>query len=255
MKTDKKLIQERFEASFIRYDSLAHVQQAICARLARRIGEVCRGDVKRALEIGVGTGFLTSRLVDLYPAADWYLNDITCAAEKFIAKYVTDTRHEYLWGDAETISYPADLDLIASASTIQWFEDKARFAARTAEALNPGGYLALSLFGTENFREIRATTGEGLTYHTLDELCRIFREAGFRILHSEEYEQVLTFRTPLEVLDHIRSLGVNSVRKTSWSHSNLENFETRYRQMFSTADGVTLTYHPLLIIAVRCGND
>lgn len=237
----------------MRYDSLAHVQQAICARLAQRIGEACRGDVKRGLEIGVGTGFLTSRLVDLYPSAEWYLNDITSAAEKFVEKYVAHTWHEYLWGDAETIDYPAGLDLIASTSTIQWFEDKARFAAKTAAALNPGGYLALSLFGTENFREIRSTTGEGLAYHTLDELCGIFREAGYRIVHSEEYEHALTFRTPLEVLEHIRSLGVNSVRKTSWSHGNLDNFETEYRRMFSTADGgVTLTYHPLLIIAERC---
>lgn len=236
----------------MRYDTLAHVQQEICARLGQRVGGICRGEVKRGLEIGVGTGFLTSRLVDLYPSAEWYLNDITPAAEKFVAKYVAGTRHEYLWGDAETVDYPAGLDIIASASTIQWFGDKARFAARTAGALNRGGWLTVSLFGTENFREVRATTGEGLAYHTLDELCGIFRDAGYRIVHSEEYEHLLTFRTPLEVLEHIRSLGVNSVRKTSWNHGNLYNFETEYRKMFSTGDGsVTLTYHPLLIIAEK----
>lgn len=248
--TDKDLIKERFEQSFARYDRQAHVQQRICALLAQRIGEVCRRPVARAFEIGVGTGFLTSRLTELFPDAEWVLNDITSAAEKFVAKYMAGVRHEYLWGDAEKAEYPTELDLVVSSSTIQWFEDKEAFARRTAGVLNTGGLLAVSLFGVDHFREVRATTGEGLKYHTVEQLGEILDRAGFDMLHAEDYAEVLTFDKPLDVLAHIRELGVNSVKKTSWGPGRLAGFEDDYIRQFSTPEGkVTLTYHPLLLIA------
>lgn len=212
----------------------------------------CGHEVKRAFEIGAGTGFLTQCLVTIWPHAKWFLNDLIPATKDFIEPQIVGADVEYVWGDAETLDYPAGLDLIASTSTIQWFADKAGFARKTAAALNQGGYLVLSLFGPDNFREIRATTGEGLHYHTLNELSAIFEQAGFRILHTEEYTESLTFETPRDALKYIKSLGINSVKKTSWHSGKMEEFEVMYRQMFPSPDGgITLTYHPQLIIGQR----
>ena len=252
MTTDKELIKARFEASFATYNELAHVQRLICDRLAESAARLCSHDVRRALEIGAGTGFLTRHLVARWPRAKWYLNDLIPATEHFLAPQVADVDVEYLWGDAEKLPYPAALDLIASTSTAQWFEDKPAFAWKVAEALNPGGYLVLSLFGPENFREIKAAAGEGLEYFPLTYIAAVFERTGFRILSATEYIETLSFATPRDVLQYIKSLGVNSVKKTKWSSGKMEEFETRYRELFSTPDGgVTLTYHPLLLIAER----
>ncbi len=252
MTTDKDLIRERFESSFTTYNELAHVQRRICDRLAESAGVLCRHDVRRALEIGAGTGFLTHRLVTRWPRAKWYLNDLIPSTEHFLAPQVAGADVEYLWGDAEKLPYPSALDLIASTSTAQWFEDKPAFAWKVAEALNPGGYLVLSLFGPENFREIRAAAGEGLEYFPLTHIAAVFERTGFRILSAEEYTETLSFATPRDVLKYIKSLGVNSVKKTKWNAGKMDEFETRYRTLFpAPGGGVTLTYHPLLLIAER----
>lgn len=61
-------------------------------------------------------------------------------------------------------------DLVVSGSTIQWFVDREAFLQRLAQAMNPGALLAVSLFGPENFKELRELTGRGLAYPTLAEL-------------------------------------------------------------------------------------
>ena len=252
MTTDKDLIKERFESSFNTYNELAHVQRRICDRLAENAARLCVHDVRRGFEIGAGTGFLTKYLVGQWPRAKWYLNDLIPACEGFIAPQVEGADIEYMWGDAEKLDYPGSLDLIASTSTAQWFEDKDAFARRAAAALNSGGYLVLSMFGPDNFREIKATTGEGLEYYTVGELSAIFEKAGFRILFTDEYTETLSFESPRAALKYIKSLGVNSVKKTSWNSGKMDDFEAKYRGMFPSEDGgVTLTYHPLLLIAER----
>ena len=250
--TDKDLIKERFESSFHTYNELAHVQRRICGRLAESAARYCKGDVRRGFEIGAGTGFLTKCLTSIWPGAKWYLNDLIPACEGFLAPQTGGADVEYLWGDAEKLEYPHDLDLLASTSTIQWFEDKGAFARKAAAALRLGGYAVLSMFGPENFREIRATTGEGLEYLPIGEVAKVFENAGFRILFTEEYTETLSFATPRDALKYIKSLGVNSVKKTSWHSGKMEEFEALYRTMFPSPDGgITLTYHPMLLIAER----
>ncbi len=253
MNTDKELIRERFAAGFKRYDRLALVQQRICDRLASLLSEVADGMTPRnGLEVGVGTGFLTRRLLPLFPHARWTLNDIVPAAKAFTDKYTGGYTVEYLWGDAECVVFPKALDLVVSASTVQWFNDLRGFVARVSASLCSGGILALSTFGGDNFREIRATTGEGLEYYTMPALERMLLDADFRILHAEEYTESLLFDTPVDVLHHIKATGVNSLRKVRWGRRQIADFDASYRDRFALTDGrVPLTYHPILLIARR----
>lgn len=253
MTTDKDLIRERFEANFSEYNRLALVQQHICTELADDLTKVCAAEtVRSALEIGVGTGFLTSRLTAAYPAAHWYLNDIAEGARAFVEPFTNGLQSTLLWNDAETLEFPARLDLVASASTMQWFDDVPRFIARAAEATLNGGYIALSSFGVENFKEIAATTGEGLQYYTRAELEHMLACNGYSVLSSRDYIKSLLFDSPLDVLHHIKATGVNSIRKAPWTRGRLTRFELDYRERFSIADSrVTLTYHPIIIVARR----
>jgi malonyl-CoA O-methyltransferase len=248
---DKELIRRRFEANFQRYHRLALVQRKICAELGEMAAGLCGAqDVAAGLELGVGTGFLTEHLMSTYPGARWTLNDISAAAETFVAKYANGNT-AYLWGDAEEIAFPGGLDMIAAASTVQWFGDLPAFAAKAARATRPGGWLLLSTFGPLNFREIRSTTGEGLDYYTLDELREIFEQAGYRIHSLAEYTCTLDFDTPIDVLHHIRATGVNSLSKARWGRGRLAAFEKDYRERFSNGRAVTLTYHPQLMVAQK----
>lgn len=252
MTTDKQLLRNRFAANFHRYDKLAVVQNEICGQLSEMIGRNCITRIGRAMEIGAGTGFLTRRLVQLYPEARWFVNDLVQQSMLYIRDYTVNRRAEYLWGDAETLSFPPQIDLIASASVVQWFDNLPSFVARCEETLIPGGYLAFSTFGPDNFREIRETTGEGLAYYTCQQLQAILDASGFVTVETLEYTRQLRFETPTDVLHHIKATGVNSIRPVRWTKQRLADFSVKYDALFTSPEGgVTLTYHPILILGQK----
>ncbi|HIS33848.1 MAG TPA: malonyl-ACP O-methyltransferase BioC [Candidatus Avirikenella pullistercoris] len=248
---NKKLIQKRFSAHLHTYNQYAVAQNEICARLSDILDAFAETPVKRAIEIGAGTGFLTRHLLKRFAEGEWFLNDIACEAEPFLADYVKESRIvnvSYLWGDAENIVLPRHLDLVATASTIQWFDDIEKFI--TGLDVVSGGILALSTFGTENFIEIReATGGEGLLYPSMEELKKWVEQAGYTILYHEDYKRILAFANPLEVLRHIKLTGVNGIRSVVWTREVLNRFCERYVKYFSCEGGVSLTYNPLILIA------
>lgn len=228
MKPDKELILKRFSTCFEGYNKHADVQRSICARLDELLPE---HDVRRGLELGAGTGFLTRYLMNRWPQAEWFVNDLSPEAERFIAPLMPAAK--WLWGDAESIPYPSELDIIASASTVQWFTGMTKFVERAMAALTSEGILALSSFGPENFREMKPA---GLDYISLNELSSIITNAGLRILHAEEWTETLSFSSPHAVLRYIKTLGLNALSDKSYAKS---------------FNATQLTYHPLIVIAVK----
>lgn len=252
MKHDKALLQRRFSRNLATYDTLATVQRAIADRLATQLERADPAAVKNGVEIGAGTGFLTRHLVRLFPAAQWTVNDLVAKSRDYLPESVS-----FSAGDGETFLFGDErYDLIASASTVQWFDDLPGFIARAADGLRTGGLLALSTFGPENFSEITATTGQGLEYYPLPQLNDILTASGLQIIAREEWTEQQRYPTPTDVLRHLRLTGVNAVAAERWTHSRLRRFEADYRAAYGTAsengeECVTLTFHPIIIIAKK----
>ncbi|WP_297832233.1 methyltransferase domain-containing protein [uncultured Rikenella sp.] len=253
MKHDKELLQRRFARNLATYETGAVVQRTIAERLAGRLAERIPAEaVRRGVEIGAGTGFLTRRLVALFPGAAWTANDLVPESGRFLPPEVA-----FEAGDGEHFPFgEARYDLIATASTVQWFDDLPTFAARAARGLRRGGLLAVGTFGPENFREITATTGLGLEYYSLSELSEIFISNHLQITDREERIEPVPYPTPLDVLRHLRRTGVNAVAAERWTRGRLRRFDADYRAVCagaaeSAAEGVTLTFHPTIIIAQK----
>lgn len=250
MKHDKALLQRRFSRNLRTYDTLATVQRDIARRLATLLEHTDTAAVRNGVEIGAGTGFLTRHLVRLFPTAQWTVNDLVPGSRDYLPENIS-----FIPGDGEVFPFGhKHYDLIASASTVQWFDDLPRFIARAAAGLAPQGMLALSTFGPENFREITATTRQGLEYYPLSQLCDILTTNRLQILTREEWTEQQRYPTPTDVLRHLRLTGVNAVAAERWTHSRLRRFETDYRAAYGNTSGngegyVTLTFHPILIIA------
>ena len=149
---------------------------------------------------------------------------------------------------SETLIFPDGTDLIISASTAQWFNDLRGFVQRALGSLSQDGIMAISTFGTSNFKEITATTGNTLKYLTINELTSCFD--GYDILETRIWEEVLTFSTPIEVLHHIKSTGLNAINGQRWTKSRLQEFCVDYIEKFGQA---TLTFNPVIIIARKRG--
>lgn len=246
---NKELIKSRFTKALQQYNALAVVQADIARCLAGSMAShLASHEVARGCEIGAGSGFLTRNLIPLYPNAHWVINDITAESELFMPEDFY-SHGEFICADGEYLEItPDSLDLIASASTIQWFSNIDDFITRITPALRKNGVVCLSTFGPSNFREITQITGESLTYPTLEQLILCFTNLGYDIIESREWTEQLVFDTPIDALRHIKATGVNSLSSKRWTHRDLISFSENYISSFSP---ITLTFAPILIIARR----
>lgn len=276
---DKDIVRTRFSKAVRSYDDNAHVQRQIAWRLCHLMAEYGLGRYghgtndpeykalspalravdqeldavasgpSRVLEVGCGTGMLTRMfLKDFRPDMIW-LNDLCPEVSPMLEDILESGRTGFMPGDAETVAFPDNLDLIMSSSAVQWFADLPAFLDKCSSSLREGGILAFSSFGPSNMSEISALVGISMPYQTLSELTGLV-SGKFDILHAEESTAVLSFSSPAEVLRHMKLTGVTGLRKEFWTRSRMESFCRRYIEQFSDSDGtVRLTYHPLYVIA------
>ncbi|WP_246423103.1 methyltransferase domain-containing protein [Roseospira visakhapatnamensis] len=244
-------VQRSFSRSFPSYHDAAGPQAWIAGRLVQ---ELRRGGAPRrfasAFELGCGTGHLTHLLCRDFGFGTLYLNDL--APEARLTAQAAGAA--FLLGDAQQIEWPAMLGLVASASMIQWLQDPAQLLKKAAAALAPGGWLAISGYGPEQYREL-ARLGSSAR---APGLCRPEHLAAavdgpLEVVQTGERVRQRYFPTPRQVLDHLRKTGVNGQARKTWTKSTLARFTAEYARSFGTGAGVPLTYHPVWIIARKHG--
>jgi len=252
--TDKKIVQRRFARNFETYNRLAIVQRQVAARLGCLIQKAKKQDFNRILEIGCGTGFLTQQIISNYSVKEYILNDLVDSAYNEVQKFTETLKYEnfkFIPGDAEETNFPESLDAIFSASSIQWFQNIDLFLKKAHALLNKDGIIAFSTFGNDNFKEIKTTLNVSLKYKSLKELCDII-SPNYTIIHAEEWTQEEKFKSPYEVLKHMKLTGVNGVSKETIKQEKLRNFDVDYRNLYSDKDeSVGLSFHPIIIIAKK----
>lgn len=242
-------VQRSFSRSFQTYNDTASQQAWVARKLVsemRRVGAPNRFDV--AFELGCGTGHLTRLLRQNFDLPDLHLNDIAPQA-----RATADAENAaFVDGDVRLVEWPAKLDLVASASMIQWMENPAGLLQQVAEALEPGGWLAISGFGPLQYQELAqiGSTARAPGLCLPDALATAI-DGPFKILTVGQSVRPSYFDTPREVLKHLRSTGVNGRAQGAWTRSTLARFEADYVQKFGEDGRVPLTYHPVWVIAEK----
>jgi hypothetical protein len=140
--------------------------------------------------------------------------------------------------------------MIASASVIQWFTSPHDFINKITSQLNSNGILLLNTFGQNNLREIKVITGKGLAYLSLEDV-RNWIGPSFKVIYLQDEEIKLQFHTPLQVLQHLKCTGVTGTNAVIWTRSMLRNFCDEYIDRYSINSTVTLTYHPIYLLAIK----
>lgn len=249
---DKKLISLRFEQAAATYEQNATVQHRVAEHLLALLDTAVPGLAPdKGLEIGCCTGLLTERIFARYPGlSQLTISDLVAAFEECVCRRIGPRAEKiaFVPGDIETVALPDQYDLIISSSTLHWVHNLPRLCDKLCRHFRPGGIFALSLYGRENLREIRETTGIGLTYRNLDELREVVA-ARFEILAAEEAFEMLWYKDPLAVLKHLRATGVNAIGQKSWTRRQVSEFIKRYQAAYGGPEGVRLTYHPMFVIA------
>ena len=150
----KSRIAEAFDAQAAAYDTVAPVQAEIARRLAARI-KARTPAPRRILEIGCGTGLLSTHLAAAFPESELILTDIAPAMlERCRARLGGHPTYHLLDGEHPD-PLPGSFDLIASSLAFQWFSDLGGALARLGQKLAPNGRLHFATLGNETFKEWR----------------------------------------------------------------------------------------------------
>ena len=255
MTIDRQLIADRFGSAFASYDKAATPQQRVVAEMIALLTEKAITPPHRILEIGCGTGLLTEQLATHYPEAELTLNDLVPQAEHWVSEKLPPHRSfAFITGDAETWEWGEGYQLIASSSCIQWWKEPLAFVRKAYNALTPGGTLALSTFLPENLSELQPILPNALHYPPLAE----YQAALTPFSHVEQRALTIELQFPslLELLRHLKATGTNAFTQTHqglWSRGRLLRLEEQLRQahQLTPAEPLSLTYHPLIIIAQK----
>ena len=248
---DKELIRRRFGKALESYRQHATVQGRVNERLIALLKDNAgQSRFNRALEIGCGPGGLAKRLLDEFAVGELHLNDICGEWEEVLRSELGDLFHAFYGCDGEAFPFQGRFDLLLSASTVQWFHRPERFFVAAAAHQSKDDVLLFSMFGSENFNEIRTVTGIGLAYPEAEQLKKWLKN-DYDVRVYEEELISLHFNSPIEVLRHMKNTGVTATGTAFWGKKDLEAFCSRYNALFVEDGEVRLTYHPIYIYAIK----
>ena len=248
---DKRLIAERFAKARDTYSREARVQHQVAEKMLHKLLTATSSNFRHIVEFGCGTGSYSRLLQHTLQPQTLLLNDLCPEMRECVEELLVYEHIDFLPSDAEALDFPQGTDLITSCSTLQWFNNPGHFFDRCHHFLVDEGILAFSTFGMQNMKEIRVLTGHGLDYLPIESLKALL-SPRFDILYVEEEIVPLSFGTPLLVLQHLKQTGVTGTEKKVWTRGRLQTFCDEYIRQFSNeTQDVSLTYHPIYIIAKK----
>jgi biotin biosynthesis protein BioC len=248
--TDKQRISSRFSKAASSYHSAAIAQHKIAKKMINLMQGIIQIRPHKVLEIGCGTGLFTRLILQHFKPEQMVLNDLSPAMRSEVMDILTSP-HIFICADAEFYTFPNDLPLITSCSTIQWFNDLPAFFQKCTAALSDAGILAFTTFGKDNLYEINTITHAGLTYRSKSEIIAELSTLNYEILVAQEEQLKLYFESPMQVLAHLKQTGVTGIKNYQWTSQKLQAFCDKYSFFYGTEKGVSLTYHPIYIVAKK----
>lgn len=224
-----------------KYNDNAVVQREMAQRLIAMLTESCGSEFAHILELGAGTGLLTEIIAQSLKFDRLTCNDLVEKSKFYVQKFVSDA--EFIAGNSCKIKPSGKVNLIISNAMFQWFSSLAAPLEHYSSILDKNGVLAFSTFSKQNFKEVRNALGVSLNYFSVEEI-RSLLEKDFEILDIIEFERVLRFNTPLELLAHLKNTGVNSLNSKKMTFHDIKDF-------CLNNSACTLTYAPVLVIAKK----
>ena len=230
---DKNLVEKKFKNSINFYDENAIIQELMAEKLVLLLENKKYTNV---LEIGSYSGLLTRKIVEKFDFDNYLAIDIVDSFDKI--KNLSP-KISFLKTDVEKFSSNQKFDLIIANASLQWCCEFENTIKRLKSYLTNDGKIAITIFATDNFYEIRDAFNVSLEYKTIEEIEKIF-SANAKIIQEIH---TLQFNSPNELLRHIKLTGVNAISDNfdiKEIKTGIKILDEKYKNK--------LTYKPIYII-------
>jgi malonyl-CoA O-methyltransferase len=247
---DKEAIRRRFDRAAAAYDIFSVVQRGMAERLIERIER----EPRSILDLGCGTGYLTSLLHKRFPQARIEAVDFAPAMIEQARARVPEAN--FLTCDIEELELePTSYDLIASNATIQWLTEPEQTMTRLTESLSAQGELQLATFGPRTFWELDEVLAElgcerGLNLPPARKWETLLAGAGISRIRAHSCEERFSYPDCAAFLRSVKSSGAGYTPHLL-SPGTLAEGMRRYDKRFSNGSGVTASYEIVTLSGER----
>ena len=255
---DRRQVRQHFSCHAAEYNRYAQVQRRVVCRLVDLLS-VSERPLHLGLEVGSGTGLLSSHFCDVFPDTQLVLSDIahgmSCQSRKALPDLaVCDA-------DAAALPFAGQcFDFLISSSVYQWVEELPVAFAEAARVLKPGGLFGLALFGERTLYELRSSHQRALSNlesHGQDfpNMNCVEQALGDHfIVEVLRTEDEVEWHTDVpELLRNLKRIGAqnSSTRKPQGLTSRrvMQTMFDCYQSQFGDQQGIPATYQVIYLLA------
>lgn len=226
----------RFNQKADAYEQHAFVQKELLTHLEPFIKNI--PVPQSILELGAGTGLLTEKLARLFPHAQLTATDL---APRMVQ---TGQNHHpsatWMELNAWECQHPP-VDLITSASLLQWCADPDLACQCWHRALQPNGRMVHGLYVSPTLPELYSLLDQDMiSFRDSSQWRAVFERNGFVVHNFSEVKHVHIYPHAKDFLRTLHHTGTVPQRKLDYSE--MKNLISNYDQKFRTNDGVHATW-------------
>jgi len=249
---DKK-IRKAFSDAAYEYDLLTSLHKEIGRELIKKVIPLEANEF--ILDIGMGTGWLTSKLKFYFPESKIVGIDF---ADGMLE--VAKTQYEDLQlvqANALNLPFKEDsFDLVVSNLSLQWASSLTNCFQSIHRSLKDKGQVHLTMFGQETFKELfisleeaarmrgaSGTTANIRRLYAKEEIKQTLRQAGFANIKVEHEIIKVHFADMVRLMKWIKDIGANSISKQMFVGKELLSLANEhYDKNFKDKFGITATF-------------
>ncbi|MEX0773327.1 MAG: methyltransferase domain-containing protein [Balneolales bacterium] len=225
MQDFRQQIIRNFSVNANRYDQHARVQKYAADQLSGYIGELYIEPGAKILEIGCGTGFVSGKLIKMFPECPLIISDISpgmlskCRDNLIEKGYDLDLVYFQVL-DGESIKSFEPYDLVVSGLTVQWFNDLPAWLERGFSTLRAGSTIVFSYLSDKSFPEWKDScrqsgipySGNELPDHDL--IKKVSRNKDLRCLWESEFKTE-DYGSLLHFFNEVKQIGASARASTN----------------------------------------
>lgn len=239
-------IQAHFDHAAPSYDEAAVLQKTVAERVDERL-DLTTIEAATILDLGAGTGLLTEKVIQRYPAANIYAVDLSSKMLQIAQPRLNGPRWPQLgnglnhWLQNCRVTRPfttkqkaipvsadvnqlpfaeGSVDLIVSNLMLQWCDDLDAVFKEFRRVLRPEGLLMFTTFGPDTLKELRQSWQavdsdyeHVNTFIDMHDIGDALIRAGFGQPVMDVEHFTLTYDKPMGVLRDLKAIGATNANQ------------------------------------------